>query len=95
MEGLCLPLNVAYRIFRGHGVRELQSTIKNVGPPRPKLAVRVGVTGHRPNGLHIADMNMLQERVQEVLSYIKENVEVIYSKTNTYYAGLEPVFRLI
>lgn len=66
-----------------------------VKPPRAKLVVRVGVTGHRPNGLQAANKNMLNKHIQEVLVAIKDIVQVIHRDTVTYYDNSAPVLRLI
>ncbi len=69
--------------------------VKNLHPPKPKLVVRVGVTGHRPNRLQSASMDMLQQRIGEVLATIKDMVKLIRQEATAYYADTPPVLRLI
>ncbi|MBU7006860.1 hypothetical protein [Phosphitispora fastidiosa] len=64
-------------------------------PPRAKLAIRVGVTGHRPGGLARADLKILKEKIRHVLQEIKVKAEEISRETNSLYHGLQPVLRII
>lgn len=64
-------------------------------PPQVKLVIRVGVTGHRPDGLREADIDILTNRSREVLAEISDMARIIYNDTIGYYEGTEPVLRLI
>lgn len=62
-------------------------------PPRARLTIRVGVTGHRPNKLGAAQLDVLRARVGEALSAIEEPVRACAGAAA--YAEGAPVFRLI
>ncbi len=69
---------------------------KTLSPPKARLVVRVGVTGHRPNGLDKADMGVLRARVKEVLEQVRGvAVEVKSSFESLYADGGPPVLRVI
>lgn len=69
---------------------------KTGSPPKARLAVRVGVTGHRLNGLDNADIGALRTRVKEVLKHISGvAVEVKSSFESLYADGGPPVLRMI
>lgn len=74
----------------------MNASKKIESPPKARLAVRVGVTGHRLNGLDKADIDTLRMRVNEVLKHIigvagevKSSFESLYSD------GGPPVLRII
>ncbi|MCI0480453.1 MAG: hypothetical protein L0213_02555, partial [Candidatus Dadabacteria bacterium] len=65
-------------------------------PPKARLAVRVGVTGHRLNGLDKADIATLRVRVNEVLKHMRGVAgEVKSSFESLYTDGGPPVLRII
>src|ERR1043166_6730664 len=74
-------------------------------PPRPRLTVRVGVTGHRWNKLHRADAPAVEARIGEVLAAIEDEVRRVHRDPHAGYrqpgAGGEerqvvpPEFRLL
>lgn len=64
-------------------------------PPKASLTIRIGVTGHRPNGLRTADMQLLRENIREVLSEINNIVRQIHNDISQYYIGSEPLLRII
>lgn len=43
-------------------------------PPKPRLAFRVGVVGHRPNRLENSDRTLLSSTISEILNEVKEAV---------------------
>src|SRR6266545_5598447 len=47
-------------------------------PPRPRLTVRVGVTGHRWNKLRRSDAPAIEARIGEVLRWIEDLVAVVH-----------------
>ncbi|MGE5422060.1 MAG: hypothetical protein ACM3QW_02255, partial [Ignavibacteriales bacterium] len=71
------------------------STKTILHPPHVRLVIRVGVTGHRPNGLHEADIDRLRNRIREVLAEISNMAQIIYSDAIEYYEGPSPILRLI
>ncbi len=62
-------------------------------PPKARLAVRVGVTGHRPSGLDKADMKVLRTQAAEVLKHIKSVANAV--KFSLYSDGAPPVLRIV
>ncbi|HSC34621.1 MAG TPA: DUF4231 domain-containing protein [Thermodesulfobacteriota bacterium] len=65
-------------------------------PPKARIAVRVGVTGHRLNGLDKADIAALRVRVNEVLEHVRDVAgEVKSSFESLYTDGGPPVLRII
>ncbi len=66
-----------------------------IHPPRPPLAFRVGIVGHRPNRLGSADKPSLEKLVAALLATIRENVESIGQVNKDIYADYPPVFRAI
>jgi hypothetical protein len=74
----------------------MSEIMKMDSPPKARLAVRVGVTGHRPNGLDRADIGALRIRVNEVLKHVSGvAVEVKSSFGSLYSDGRPPVLRVI
>ncbi len=55
----------------------------------------MGVTGHRPGGLNAADMDMLQNRIREVLAAIKNMAGDIHNSNVSLYGGPAPILRII
>jgi hypothetical protein len=49
-------------------------------PPRARLVVRVGVTGHRPGGLADADTELLQKQVDSVLACVRDTALRVAAK---------------
>src|SRR5258707_14422039 len=47
-------------------------------PPRPRLTVRVGVTGHRWNKLRRPDAPAIEARIGEVLHWIEDLVAQVH-----------------
>lgn len=66
-----------------------------IHPPKPNLVVRVGVTGHRPNGLAEAKHDLLKQSVREVLTYIQTVVQDIQQEVASCYTEQKPDFRII
>jgi hypothetical protein len=65
------------------------------GPPLPKLALNVGVTGHRPKDLTEAHLDTLRERIREVLEFIKEFATNLAGIEYYYTNPRNPVLRVI
>jgi len=74
----------------------MNATKKIESPPKARLAVRVGVTGHRLNGLDKADIAALRVRVNEVLKHIRGVAGEVKSSFESLYSdGGPPVLRVI
>jgi hypothetical protein len=75
--------------------------VSELSPPRlPRVALRVGVTGHRPHKLDAATETQLRSSVQHVLRIIKDAVELIaQSHTGvsvpSFYAAEKPALRIV
>lgn len=68
---------------------------QNTSPPKVNLTLRVGVTGHRPNGLEASKKEDLESRLDFVLSDLKRIVSEINAQGSSYFAAEEPKLRLI
>ena len=64
-------------------------------PPRPPLAFRVGVVGHRPDRLGKADLDRLAAAIRNGLSIVKEEVLIGYQASQALYENVAPVLRAI
>ncbi len=74
----------------------MNAGMKLKSPPKARLAVRVGVTGHRPAGLENADTGMLGTRINEVLRHISGVANEVKSSSESLYAdGGPPALRVI
>ena len=67
----------------------------SAGPPRPKLVLRVGVSGHRPNHLEEADIGVLRRRVHDVLELIHRALKDARGDAGAVYAEGEGTVRVI
>ncbi len=63
------------------------------GPPRARLTLRVGVTGHRPNKLGQARLDVLRARIAEVLKALE--APVLSRSGDAAYDSAPPVFRVL
>lgn len=74
----------------------MSAVMKMESPPKSRLAVRVGVTGHRPVGLDKAETDLLRVQVNEVLKHIKSvAAEIKTSFESLYSDGASPLLRVI
>ena len=64
-------------------------------PPKARLALRVGVTGHRPNRLHQAQQAVLRGRVREVLERIRQMALAWQRANPDLFSSEPPLLRLI
>ena len=64
-------------------------------PPRPPLAFRVGVVGHRPNRLANADINQLNQVLKTILSGIKNKIQSFSKTYASLYDNSPPILRAI
>ncbi len=66
-------------------------------PPRPRLALRIGVTGHRPKDLTHADMHLLKDQIHGTLEGLK-SFAIDYSNAErcSYYREPgKPILRVV
>jgi hypothetical protein len=63
-------------------------------PPKPRLALAVGVIGHRPNRLQGAEPEV-QVRIAEALALIAEVVQAAHSKHPGFFAPEPPALTLV
>lgn len=64
-------------------------------PPRPRLVVRVGVTGHRLNKLAQADEPLLRMKIREVLERVRQIAQDVLAAADSPYAPGPPILRVI
>ena len=64
-------------------------------PPRVRLVLRVGVTGHRPNRLVGADEERLRESVQMTLALIRQEVLAVLHAYRDFFSEQDPRLCLI
>ena len=55
-------------------------------PPKPRLTLRVGITGHRPNKLTSGDVPRVAEELRKVMTAIESRVAAIYEANKTFYS---------
>jgi hypothetical protein len=67
----------------------------NPHPPKTRLAIRVGVTGHRPNHLKTADLPRLKRQIHHVLQSVRNAGAEIAGDSRAGYDSREPLFRVI
>ena len=65
------------------------------GPPVARLVVRVGVTGHRANGLVNAEESVLRAAVRDVLESVLSVCEGVLASDDCGYAPEPPTVRII
>jgi hypothetical protein len=64
-------------------------------PPKPRLALRLGVTGHRPKDLRHAHIDVLQKKIQDVLQILKTFALEHPRVSASYRERDEPILRLV
>jgi hypothetical protein len=64
-------------------------------PPKPPLAFRIGIVGHRPNRLKEADFPLLRKQVVSLLEEIRAAVGQFGSANRDLYADQPPVLRVV
>jgi hypothetical protein len=67
----------------------------NAHPPKTRLVIRVGVTGHRPNHLAHADISQLRHQVHQVLQSVQNAGAEITGDSHAGYDARQPLFRVI
>lgn len=58
-----------------------------VHPPKPRLTLRVGITGHRPNKLSKADLPRIERQLRDAFAAIETSVAKAYDANKAVYAG--------
>ena len=56
-------------------------------PPKPRLTLRVGITGHRPNKLPKPDLPRIERQLREVFAAIEAAVAKAYDANKAVYAS--------
>jgi hypothetical protein len=69
--------------------------ISRASPPRARLALRVGVTGHRPNKLQSADEQHIRSQIHTALLFLKETTIELHDSAGALYLPDSPVLRVI
>jgi hypothetical protein len=64
-------------------------------PPKPRLALRVGITGHQPRDLHHAHIDQLQKQIHAVLQSLKQFAQEHPHVSTSYRERDEPILRLV
>src|SRR5439155_12127039 len=64
-------------------------------PPKPRLTLRVGITGHRPNKLDDQAVKRIGQLLPEVFGWIDKAAADILFDNAAVYAETAPVIRLI
>ena len=64
-------------------------------PPKPRLTLRIGITGHRPNKLSGSAAERIKTQLERVFSAIEEAANGILKANATIYANELPQLRLV
>jgi hypothetical protein len=64
-------------------------------PPKPRLVVRVGITGHRPNKLHGAAAQRIERQLPALFMSIDTAARDILSANSSWYSREPPAVRLV
>jgi hypothetical protein len=64
-------------------------------PPKPPLAFRVGIVGHRPNRLQAADMGLLAGTISDILQAVQVEVAEVARTQAALFTDDAPVLRAI
>jgi hypothetical protein len=59
-------------------------------PPKPRLTLRVGITGHRPNKLPNTDLARIKRQLHDAFATIEATVAKAYEDSKAYYADTQP-----
>lgn len=68
---------------------------KTETPPRTRLILRVGVTGHRSNNLQKMNLDALRHQLSYIFGRLKSIVDVSREKSAGAYTGETPLLRII
>src|SRR6202030_810946 len=64
-------------------------------PPKPRLTLRVGVTGHRSDKLSEMTIEAVERRLRDVFAAIEASSTKILADNADFFADGSPVFRLV
>ena len=64
-------------------------------PPKTRLVIRVGVTGHRPNHLKDSDIPLLRKQIHHALQSVRNAGAEIAGDRLAGYDSHDPIFRII
>lgn len=64
-------------------------------PPKPRLALRVGVIGHKPGHLRHAHVEVLKKKIHEVLQMLKQFAQEHPRVSTSYRERDEPLLRVV
>src|SRR2546430_1186183 len=64
-------------------------------PPKPRLTLRVGITGHRPDKLHGRAAARIEDQFPDVFAAIETAAADILRANAAVYASAPPLIRLI
>jgi hypothetical protein len=64
-------------------------------PPRPRLAFRVGITGHRKGRLEENQLSRITSDISRIYHIVEQSVTETHSKHGAFYDAAAPVIRLI
>jgi hypothetical protein len=64
-------------------------------PPKPRLTVRVGVTGHRPDKLGEAEIEGVKRRLTDVFAVIEASASQIFADSAEFFADSSPLLRIV
>jgi hypothetical protein len=64
-------------------------------PPKPRLTVRIGVTGHRPNKLADEVVPRTRAQLRDTFAAIERAAAEIHAENTTFYAAHPPLIRLL
>ena len=64
-------------------------------PPKPRLTLRVGITGHRPNKLSGPAVARVRQQLPRVFAAIAKSADDILAANAEFYAAQPPAMRLV
>jgi hypothetical protein len=70
-------------------------TIQQLSPERPKLILRVGITGHRPDKLEDIDSEILNQKLSDIFGQLKKIVQRAKDKAQNAFSDHSPLLYLI
>ena len=72
-----------------------ESFTELLSPPKPPLAFRVGIVGHRPNRLQAADRELLAGTIRDILQAVQDEVTEVARTQAALFADGAPVLRAV
>src|SRR5262245_42716555 len=73
----------------------LMQKVASSHPPKPRLTLRVGITGHRPNKLTAAMTARVQKQLPEIFAAIARTAASMRAQSASIYADDPALFRMI